>query len=161
MRTENGMGTLCPMHSDPFLRALSPRTRALGVLLGPKSHSGLPGCTIAGDAQPGTEGGKEHECKARRAPRSSLGSPSLLTASHWTAGAPLRKAPVSSSPRPTFLTCFNLLNLGRLHLHPGHTRKTNPKLSEPSRISRAVSSPGFPEVSQPGFPRHPAVSTGT
>lgn len=63
--------------------------------------------------------------------------------------------------RPAFLSSCNLLNLGRLYLHPGYSLKTNPKTSERSRISQAVLSPGSPRWSQSQGFRPPAVSTGT
>lgn len=127
MRAETGMGTLCPMHSNPFLTTGPP-----GLLLtcqgiwGAPRPGPLPRLHDIQRRLTGDEGGGG--TRKLRAQPEQLGG-------HTGRQAPLGKALVSSLPSGLHLSSFNLLILGRLYLHPGYTLKTNPQVSQPSNIS--------------------------
>lgn len=123
------MGTLCPMHGNPFLTKGPPR-----LLL---TRQGIWGAPRPGPLRLP----RVHNIQRRLTGDEGGGGTRKLRAQaeqlrgHTGGQAPLGEALVSSLPSGRHLSSFNLLILGRLYLHPGYALKTNPQVSQPSNIS--------------------------
>lgn len=121
---------LRPTHSTPFLptRPLCPLLTHQGMGGAPRPRPlrlrGLHQCSvILSPGQRRRQAGGASSGSAQSSVEVTLGS-GPLWAKHWF--------PLSPS---LHLSSFNLLNLGRLYLHPGYTLNTNPQGSQPSNIS--------------------------